>query len=291
MEKEGQIKILAFLGLTLLSSFSLGRVVGLFSSSAFFEFWEKSFDFFLNVSFSFILAGTSFCLPALFLKKKKMFLGILLNCVGFLFGFLVFSSWQNLTAAVFFSLLFFLIQYSFFRNIQKGSEKFLSFSPKDIFPLALRNFFSVLSLICCLGFFLSLRGEMINNQFVIPETFLEKIMMPINQIFKQSFEMGLKNQMGDKFEGVINNKTAEDVSISLLPPPSELKSELEKQIKPFLKYLPLLGALSLFFTFRLIIGFLTGFLTLIIPLVFKILLSLRVFKIIKEQKTVKRITY
>ncbi|MBL7159561.1 hypothetical protein ISS85_03730 [Candidatus Microgenomates bacterium] len=291
MEKEKLIKTRVFLGLTFLASLFLGRVVSFFSTSTFFEFWEKSLAFCFKVSFSFILAGIFFCLPALFLKKQKMFTAILFNCFGFLLGFLVFSSWQNLTAAVFFILLFFLAQHSFFKDVQKQSEKFLSFSPADIFPLPLRNFFSILSLICCLGFFLSLQREVIHDEFVIPEPFLEKIMTPINQIFNQSFERGLKNQMGDKFEGVINNKMAEEASTSLLPTPSELKAQLEKQIKPFLKYLPFLGILSLFFTLRFIIGFLIDFLTLIVPLMFKILLSLRVFKIVEKQKTVKRITY
>lgn len=317
MEKEKTVKIGFFLILTFLASFFLGQVSGLFFASNFFEFWENFLEFLLNVGLRLLLAGVVFCLPSLFLRKEMLFLAVLFNCLGFFLGLWFSVGFPHWGAMVLLTILFFLGQFLFFKRVQKKANQLITFSPGEIFSPLIKGFFLTLALLFSLSFYFSISKEVAQGEFVIPETFLEKMIKPFSQIFQKSLEESLKTEVGERFgekigtqdpgqilkliqeeaketagEGTLRQQfglTPQifDFEKTALP---QLKERLERQIKPYLRYLPFLAAVSLFFTMRMVISFLMIFLSFLIPLAFKILLKLGVLKIIEEQKTAERIT-
>jgi hypothetical protein len=70
----------------------------------------------------------------------------------------------------------------------------------------------------------------------------------------------------------------------------ELRRRVQEAIEPFLKYLPFLAASSLYFTLRIVIGFLFIFLPWLIPLMFRILIKLGVLKIVEGKEIIKRLS-
>lgn len=318
MEKEKLGKIWFFLGLTLLASFFLGRESGLFFTLTLLKLWESSLGLLLGLSLYFIFVGITFSLPALFLKKGKIFLAILLNCLGFLLGFISLFDFQFLGGILLLSIIFFIGQFLFFKGVQDKSKKFVTFSPSETFSLPLKSFLLTLSLILSLSLFFTLQAQVAREDFSIPQEFFGNLAEPFSQILRKSLEQSLKMQAGEKLEEMVGTKDPEKVlkllekeaketagegtlrqQLGLKPEifdfensgASQMAKQLQVQIKPFIKYLPFVAALSLFFTLRFLIGLLMIFLSLAVPLVFKILLKLKVFKLIEKQETVKRIGF
>lgn len=194
----------------------------------------------------------------------------------------------------------------------------MSFFPSDIFSPPLKDFLLTLSLAFSLSFYFALRGEVTSKEFVIPETLFEKLVKPASQIFQKSLEESLKRKVGEKFEENIGTREPKevlkflqeeaketagegelrqkfglrpeffDLERSTLP---ELRMQIQNQVEPFLKYLPFLAALSLFLTLRIVVSFWMIFLAFLLPVVFKVLLRLKVLKIVEKQKMVERITF
>ena len=316
-----KVKIACFLGLSFLASLFLGQAVGMFFAFGFFDFLGKFPEFLLLTVFSFVFAGLAFCLPALFLTTQGLLLlASLVNCFGFLFGFWMLVGLQNFAQALFLALLFFVCQYLFFKGVQGRAKKFVGFFPADIFVPKVTTFLFYLTLVFSLSFYCALKGEIARGKFVIPEKLFEQVMGPATQVFQKSLEESLKKQMGGEFgrglEKEIGTMSPEELArffqgemketakegelrqeLGFKPeffemPFSlgELRNKLQEAVEPFLKYLPILAAASLFFTLRIMISFLMIFLPWLIPITFRVLLKLGVFKIVEQQETVKRLS-
>ena len=311
------MKIGVFVGLAFLVSVFLGRVVGLFFASSFFEFLGKFPGFLLTTVFGLILAGPVFCLPALFLTTQGLLLAVLLNCVGFLFGFWLVAGFQGCGPALILALLYFGCQYLFFRGVQGRARKFISFFPRDIFVPKVITLLFHLTLVFSLSFYFALKGEIARGEFVIPEKVFEQVTGPASQIFQKSLQQGLQMQFGKELEKEIGTRSPEEVAEFLQEEvketagegrlrqkfgfrpeifelktldPRQLKIRLESVIRPFLKYLPVVAAVSLFFTLRLVVNFLLIFLPWLISGMFWVLIRFGVLRIVEERRTVRRLS-
>jgi hypothetical protein len=319
---DKRVKVGVFLGLTFLASVFLGKAVGLFFAYNFFEFLRNFFDFLVSTVFGLVLVSLTFCLPALFLTTQRLlFLAILVNSLGFLFGFCLMSGLPNMGSGFFLAVLYFGCQRFFFKGAQGQAKKFVSFFPLDIFIPKVSTLLFYLTLVFSLSFHFALKKEVDRGKFVIPERLFEQVMGPASQIFQKSLEESLRREIGEKFGEEIEEElgtqdpeeilkflqeevkeTAEEgelrQELGFRPElfeikslnPVELRAKIQELIEPFLKYLPFLAALSLFFTLRIVVGFLMIFLPWLISAMFRILLRTGILRIVEKQETVKKIS-
>lgn len=318
---DKKVKIGVFCGLTFLASLFLGRASGKFFAYNFFEFLGIFWEFLLKAVLRLMVAGLAFCLPALFLTTRRLFLpAVLINSVGFLLGFWLVAGPRDLGAGLVLALLFFVCQHSFFRGVQGRAKKFISFFPRDIFIPKVVVFFFYLTLIFSFSFYLGLKGEIDRGEFVIPESLFEQVVGPVTQVFQKKLQEGLKKELGEQFGGGAGEEveiqdseeilkflqeeakeTAEEgklrQELGFKPELFEIKSfnlgelrlKIQEMIEPFLKYLPFLAAFSLWFTLRIVVSFLMIFLPWLIPLMFKVLIKFGVLKLVEEREMLKRI--
>lgn len=313
-----KIKIGIFLGLTFLASVFLGRAGGKFFAYNFFEFLGIFWEFLLKAVLRLMVAGLAFCLPALFLTSRELFLpALLFNSLGFLLGFWLVAGSHDLGAGIVLALLFLVCQHSFFRGVQGRAKKFVSFFPRDIFVPKAADLLFYLALVFSLSFCLALKKQVAGGEFVIPEKMFEQVMGPATQVFQKKLQEGLKQEFGREIEEKIGTQNPEEL-LKLLQEEAketagegelrqelgfrpelfeletldlkELRRKFQEVIRPFLKYLPFLAAFSLFFTLRIVSSFLMIFLPWLISLMFKVLIKFGVFKIVEERETVRRIS-
>ena len=318
-----KVKIGLFLGATFLASIFLGRASGKFFAYNFFEFLEVFWEFVSKAVLRLMLAGMAFCLPALFLTTAQwLLMAALVNGLGFFFGFWWVAGSQDLGSGLFLVFLFVLCQQFFFKEVQKRAKLFVAFFSRDIFIPKIAPFFFLVTLVFSLSFYLGLKKEIDQGEFFIPDKVFEGVVGPITHLFQAKLQEGLKQELGGQIEKKIEEEARSRLDSEELDEPSgekaevkpgadwqyeldldtedlfeikpfnlqELKTKVQDAIKPFLKYLPFLAALSLYFTLRIVIGFLLIFLPWLIPLMFEVLIKLGVLEIVEERKTVQRLS-
>lgn len=319
---DKKAKISLFLGATFFASVFLGRASGKFFTYSFFEFLTIFWEFLSKALLRLMLAGLAFCLPALFLTTPKLLLGAaLVNGLGFLFGFGWVAGSHDWQSGLILAFLFVLCQHFFFKEVQGRAKKFVSFSPRDIFIPKIAPFFFLVTLIFAFSFYLGLKQEIGRGEFVIPEKVFEEVIGPVTQVFQKQLQEGLKRQLSGQLdqglEEEIGDQDLEEL-LRLLEEEAketagegefrqelgfkpelfeiqplnlkELRVRIQEMIEPFLKYLPFLAAFSLYFTLRIVVGFLFIFLPWLIPLMFRILIKFGVLRIVEEKEIVSRIS-
>ena len=306
-------KILLLFLLTLLSSFFLGRVFRSFFILTFFDFLSILPRFIFQTALGLVFVTLSFSLLSLFLEKKVEILVCFLNTFVFWLGFCLFHLWQGIVLALF----YFVCQYLFFLGVKKRAKMFVDFFPRDIFLPKISTLLFYLSLLFSLAFFFAVQREIKGGRFTIPQRVFEQMSGPLEKVFQESFERSLEMQFGKKLEKEIGTQNPEEVARflqeemeetaregtlrqrlgfrpELFTPgkikPGELKEKMEGVIQPFLKYLPFVAALALFLTFRFVNGFLLIFLPFLLSGMFWFLLKVGVFKIVEEEKKIRRLS-
>lgn len=306
------VKKIIFLGLTFVASIFLGRVLGFFFLFSFFEFLTQLPQFVLEVIFSFLFLTLSFCLPALFLQRE-MFLFAFVNCLALLVGL----GGKGGVFGLLLALFYFFSQYLFWWGVKKRGEMFIDFFPREIFLPKVTLFLFSLNFLFSLTFFFAVQKEIKEGRFVLPEEVFFQLKGPLERIFQKSFERSLEMRFGEELEREIGAGNPEEIAEFLRREaeetaregtlrqkfgfrpeiftwsdmkPEEWRKRVWKMVKPFVKYLPFIAGLSLFFTLKVISGFLLALFPFLLSGMFWVLQKTGIFEIVEREETVRRLS-
>lgn len=252
--------------------------------------------------------------PILFAYLSGLFFSIFLTLsqdfklsipVIFLSGIFVFLSSsfpQNLMLTAIY-LLFSLILFFF---LERSLKSYLNFNPTLLLASTVKNFSNLLILILSINFFLNLTLDSKTKPFQVPDELIETALSfsprsdspntTQDQIKQLKGNPALLNQFGidpkavdqlvvpgsSKFE---NNESIQ--SSKLLK--ETLKSQINKLLEPYQKFIPLILSLILFFTLLSLNSIISLFLPGSLTLIFFILEKVKFTKFIVETRQVKKL--
>lgn len=249
------------------------------------------------ISLLVILSSFAFALFATLAMDLKIVLpvGILASLIPFIFM-------EAAQGIVFMAglLVSSVIVYIGLENIMRS---YLTFNPNSLFGPPIRQFSTLLILIFCIGYFLSVSKVISEKGFQIPDSLIDTALKLTNQESDQTSQQSSISQ--DQIDLLRKNpallkQSGLDPSIldTLNSPKSQnaqnnvvkqtIKDQLQTFLKPYLSFLPAVLAVLLFLTLQSLTSIINLFIYPLLWVIFYILEKTGFIKFVMEQRSVKK---